>query len=282
MARPLIGFILSLGKPVGPDRVEGDAADVDGGQLFYESGGAGAQAVVLVHDGLIDSSGFDEMWPILCKDFHVVRYDRRGYGKSPAARGPYSQTDDLAAVVAAAGLDRFSLVGFSAGGGIALDYALDNPERVDRLVLVGSTVSGLRPSPASDRRSNRNFLPILFGNVDGVAANWAKDPYQFAPGSTGAREKALAIWKASPQNIRHLPNDPAKTPSSALPRLQDLRVPTLVVAGDRDFPEIEAAAALARIPNARRVVVADCGHLPQLEHPQQTAAMIGAFIRNGC
>jgi len=165
MARPLIGFILSLGKAVGPHRVEGDAVDVDGGQLSYESCGSGSQAIVLLHDGLIDASGFDEMWPILCKNFHVVRYDRRGYGKSPAAKGLYSQTDDLAAVIAAAKLERFALVGFSIGGSIALDYALDHPQSVDRLVLVGSGANGQTPSAAANRRENRNFLPILIGNV---------------------------------------------------------------------------------------------------------------------
>src|SRR5580700_4175713 len=126
MARPLISFILSLGMAAGPVTVFGDAVDVDGGQLYFESCGSGPRSIVLLHDGLVDSSGFDEMWPILCKDFHVVRYDRRGYGKSPAAKAPYSQTADLAAVVAAAKLERFSLVGFSSGGGIALDYALDH------------------------------------------------------------------------------------------------------------------------------------------------------------
>lgn len=283
MARPLIAFVLSLGKPVGPTRVWGDAADVDGGQLYYESCGSGSQAIVLVHDGLIDSSGFDEMWPILCKDFHVVRYDRRGYGRSPAAKGPYSQTEDLAAVIAAAKLERFTLVGFSNGGGIALDYALDHPQSVERLVLVGSGVNGPAPSAAANRRENRNFLPILFGNVQGVAANWAKDPWYIRRGDDAAKAKALGIWKANPQNIRHLPVDPARPGPAALPRLPGLRVPTLFLVGDQDFPDVQATAeaAQALIPNSKRVLVADAGHALQLERPQQTADLISDFVRSG-
>jgi 3-oxoadipate enol-lactonase len=283
MARPLIGFILSLGKAVGPDRVEGDAADVNGGQLFYEMGGSGPQAIVLLHDGLVDASGFDEMWPILCKDFRVVRYDRRGYGKSPFAKAPYSQTEDLAAVIAAARLERFALVGFSAGGGIALDFALDHPQVVDRLVLIGSGANGQTPSAAANRRENRNFLPILVGNDQGVAANWAKDPWYISHGNAAAKAKALAILKANPQNIRHLPVDPARPGPSALPRLPGLSVPTLFIVGDHDFPGIQANAEAARalIPNARRVVVPDAGHALQLERPQQTAALIRDFVRSG-
>jgi pimeloyl-ACP methyl ester carboxylesterase len=283
MTRPLIGFILSLGKAVGPDRVEGDAADVNGGQLFYEMGGSGPQAIVLLHDGLIDASGFDEMWPILCEDFRVVRYDRRGYGKSPAANGPYSQTDDLAAVVAAAKLERFILVGFSAGGGIALDYALDHPQSVERLVLIGSGANGQTPSAAANRRETRNFLPILIGSVQGVAANWVKDPWYIRRGDDAAKAKALAILKANPQNIRHLPVDPALPGPSALPRLPGLIVPTLFIVGDHDFPGVQANAEAARalIPNAKRVVVADAGHALQLERPRQTADLISDFVRSG-
>jgi pimeloyl-ACP methyl ester carboxylesterase len=279
----LISFILGLGKPVGPTRVDGDAVDVDGGQLFAESGGAGPQAIVLLHDGLIDGSGFDAMWPRLCRDFRVVRYDRRGYGKSPAARGPYSQIDDLAAVIASANLERFSLVGFSAGGAIALDYALDHPQSVERLILVGAAPGGASPSAAATRRENRNFLPILFGNVQGVAANWAKDPWYISRGDDAAKAKALAIWRSHPQNIRHLPVDPARPSPPALPRLPGLRVPMLLVVGDQDFPDILAntLSAQALIPNAKRLVVAGAGHALQLERPQQTADLIGDFVRGG-
>ena len=283
MARPLIGFILSLGKAVGPHRVEGDAVDVDGGQLSYESCGSGSQAIVLLHDGLIDASCFDEMWEILRRDFRVVRYDRRGYGKSPAAKGPYSQTDDLAAVIAAAKLERFTLVGFSAGGGIALDYALDHPQSVDRLVLVGSGANGQTPSSAANRRESRNFLPILIGNVQGVAANWVKDPWYIRRGDDAAKAKALAIWKANPQNIRHLPTDPVRPSPPALPRLPGLQVPTLFLVGDHDFPGVRANAEAARalIPNAKLVVVANSGHALQLERPRQTADLISDFVRSG-
>jgi pimeloyl-ACP methyl ester carboxylesterase len=239
--------------------------------------------MVLLHDGLIDSSGFDEMWPILCKHFHVVRYDRRGFGKSPAATGPYSQTEDLAAVIAAAKLERFALVGFSNGGGIALDYALDHPQSVDRLVIVGGGPGGSPPSAAARRRENLNFLPILVGNVQGVAANWAKDPWYIKAGDDAAKAKALAIWKANPQNIRHLRGDPALPSPPAVPRLPGLTVPTLFVVGDHDFPDNQANAEAARalIPNARLVVVADAGHQLQMERPQQTAELIGDFVRSG-
>src|ERR1700678_3789577 len=59
--------------------------DVDGGKLYYEESGQGAQTVVLIHDGVIDSAVWNDVWPEFCQHFHTVRYDRRGFGKSPAA-----------------------------------------------------------------------------------------------------------------------------------------------------------------------------------------------------
>ncbi len=268
---------------VGPSQVLADVVDVPGGHLYYESCGSGPNTIVLVHDGLVDSSGFDELWPLLCQDFHVVRYDRRGYGKSPVAKAPYSQTDDLGAVIGAAKLDRFSLVGFSAGGGVALNYALDHPQAVDHLVLVGAQIDGFVGSAHFINRSQEAFRPILKGDIDGVAANWAKDPYLIMPGDDAAKAKALAIWKANPQNIRHLLDDPARPGPSALPRMPGLTVPTLILSGDHDIADVQAMAGAAEvlIPGSKRIVVSDSGHLLQLEQPRKTADLITEFVRTG-
>jgi 3-oxoadipate enol-lactonase len=133
------------------------------------------------------------------------------------------------------------------------------------------------------RRNNRNFAPMLRGDVDAVAANWAKDPYLIMPGKDAARDQALASLKASPQNIRHLVGDPARPGPSALPRMPGLKVPTLILAGDHDNPDVHAMAGVAQamIPGARRVVLADTGHLVQLERPGELAALVADFVRTG-
>src|SRR4051812_37263283 len=92
--------------------------EVKDGKLWYETCGSGPKAMVLLHDGLLHSVAWDDVWPGLCKTFHVVRYDRRGYGRSPEAQAPYSQVEDVAAVMRAAGMDHAVIVGASAGGGV--------------------------------------------------------------------------------------------------------------------------------------------------------------------
>ncbi len=67
--------------PVAP----GALVDVEAGKLYYEECGTGLDAVILVHDGIAHSAVWDDVWGTFCKRFHTIRYDRRGYGRTPAA-----------------------------------------------------------------------------------------------------------------------------------------------------------------------------------------------------
>lgn len=263
-----------------------EMADVDGGQLYYETCGPKANdapAVVLIHDGVVNSASFDDMWPLLCRDFRVVRYDRRGYGKSPAAKTPYSPQEDLATVIRAAGFDHASLVGFSFGGGLAVGYAIDHPEQVDRLVISGAALNGLQPTKYFTSRMTHIMLPMIFGNLDGMIANAMRETWIMAPGHEAARTKAAALIRANPQDLRHQLRDPLKGWPSDLPRMPGLKVPTLVLIGDHDIADNQAAAGAAQvlIPGARRIVIEDAGHLMQFEHPKEIAELVSDFVRKG-
>jgi pimeloyl-ACP methyl ester carboxylesterase len=277
----MMALACTLALMAGAARAE--MVDVDGGQLYYETCGKGAQAIVLIHDGVINSASFDDMWPILCKDFRVVRYDRRGYGKSPPAKAPYSPQEDLAAVMAAAKMDHASLAGFSFGGGLAVSYAILHPERVDRLILSGAPLNGLKPTKYFTSRIMHIMLPMVIGNFNAVIVNASKETWIMAPGHDAAREKITALLKASPQDLGHQRKDPIKGWPSDLPRMPDLKVPTLIMTGDHDIADNQAASGAAEvlIPGSRRIVIDDAGHLMQLEHPKEIAELIADFVRKG-
>jgi pimeloyl-ACP methyl ester carboxylesterase len=274
---------LSLGLTLMAGAARAAMAEVEGGQVYYETCGQGTKTIVLLHDGVIDSASFDEMWPILCRDFRVLRYDRRGYGRSPAAKQAYSPQDDLRAVLAAAGVERTTLVGFSNGGALAVSYAIQHPEAVDRLVLAGAAINGFDVSKAFIDRNTHIVMPMIVGNVDGVIERASEDPYLFAPGHAAARERAIAIAKASPQDIRHQVRDPIRPWPSDLPGMAALKIPTLILTGDHDIADVQAMAGAAQvlIPGSKRVVVADAGHMMQLEHPKEVTGLIARFIEVG-
>ncbi|HXS06760.1 MAG TPA: alpha/beta hydrolase [Rhizomicrobium sp.] len=260
--------------PASSQSDDGAFVTVEGGRVWYQTCGTGPRSMALIHDGTLHSATWDDVWPIFCKDFHVVRYDRRGYGRSPAATEPYARTDDVLAVMRAAGMAHAVVVGASAGGGIAVDFTLAHPDAVDRLVLVGPSISGLRYSQYFNRRVMENVRQFQQGDLEGaMRSGWA-----FAPGHEAAVVRAAALVKANPQNLMH--GDMARLAPTAKPLLSKIQAQTLVLVGDHDVAdnEGEAATAEALIPRAYRIVVPDTSHLMYMEHPDVFAQLVEQFV----
>jgi len=114
--------------------------------LHHEVAGEGP-AVVFVHAGICDSGMWDHQWQSLASGRRLLRYDMRGYGRSPLPPEPYSSARDLLDVMDAAGIERAALVAVSLGGRVALEVALVEPARVSGLVVVGSGLPGHDWSP---------------------------------------------------------------------------------------------------------------------------------------
>ena len=247
-------------------------------KLFYQECGSGSDAVVLIHDGVVDSAVWNDVWPTLCEQFHVIRYDRRGFGRSPAATSWYSEVDDLAAILRTTRVKRATLVGSSHGGEISIDFALAHPELVKGLVLVGAVVSGFSYSEHFVVRGSSIAEPIRKGDVPNGLKTLANDRYLIAPGSDAARRKLIDLLTASPQDATH--PDRAIPPKPAFPRLNEIRISTLILVGEADIPDVHAHAGAieAGIPNARRVVVSGTGHLMYLEKPEEFSRIVLNFI----
>jgi 3-oxoadipate enol-lactonase len=262
------------------DRGTGSFVEVEGSTLYYEECGTGPEAVVLIHDGIAHSAVWDDVWPDFCKHFHSIRYDRRGYGRTPVATAPYTEIEDLAALLRQRKVSHAVLVGSSHGGALSIDFTLRYPGVVQQLVLVGAVVSGF---PYSDHFLNRgmiNSLPFEKNDVPAGLANWAKDKYLLAPGHDAAQKRLLAVLTANPQDMTH--SDFARPTLPAIGRLHEIRVPTLILVGDADIPDVHAHAGAieAGISESKRVVVPDAGHLMYMEHPVEFSHRVISFIES--
>jgi len=259
---------------------QGSFLEVDGTKLYYEECGSAPQVVVLVHDGVLHSAAWDEVWPDFCKHFHTIRYDRRGYGRSPIATQGYYATDDLAAVLRHLKLKRVALVGSSHGGEISINFTLDHPEMVEQLVLVGAVVGGMPYTKHFLERGDALGKSLEKGDIEGAIAAATKDKYLIAPGNDAARKRMAEILSANPQDLTHpeleLPVKPA------LPRLGEIHIPTLLLVGDADIPDVHAHAGAieAGVPTARRVVISGTGHLMYLEKPAEFSQIVIEFLEN--
>jgi 3-oxoadipate enol-lactonase len=256
----------------------GSFVEVEGSKLYYEECGTAPQTVVLIHDGVVHSAVWDEVWPEFCKHFHVIRYDRRGYGRSPAATTWYSEADDLLSLLRHLKLNRVALVGSSHGGELSIDFTLAHPEIVQQLVLVGPVVSGMPYSQHFLDRGKHAFELLGKGDLKGAISEWSKDQYLIAPGNDEARKRLFDLLSTNPQDLQHrdypLPNKPS------LPRLHEIHVPTIIFTGDADIPDVHAHAGAieAGIPNSRRVVIAGTGHIMYLEKPTEFSRLVIDFI----
>jgi 3-oxoadipate enol-lactonase len=256
----------------------GKYVDVEGGKIYYEECGTGDEALVLVHDGVVDSAVWGDVWPAFCKDFHTIRYDRRGYGHSPEATSWYTETDDLFALLRHLNVHHANLVGSSHGGALSIEFTLEHPNLVEQLVLVGAVVHGYPYSDHFLNRGETTWAPVEKGNTAAAVARIAEDKYLTAADHPAARQKIRDLLTAAPQDFTH--NDRARDVPSSLPRLHEIHVPTLILVGDADIPDVHAHAGAIEtgIPNSRRIVVSDPGHLMYIEKPEEFTQMVFGFV----
>ncbi len=111
-------------------------------KLWAEDAGGDRPVLMLVHEHVADSRMWDPIWPQLSAAYRAIRYDARGFGRSPAATEEYSQLLDLMAVLDHFGIERAHFSGCSGGGGTVVDLALAEPARVRSMVLLAPGISG--------------------------------------------------------------------------------------------------------------------------------------------
>ncbi|HEV2287793.1 MAG TPA: alpha/beta hydrolase [Candidatus Acidoferrales bacterium] len=257
----------------------GSFVQVEGSKIYYEEcSSAFPQTVVLIHDGVVDSAVWDDVWPTFCERFHTIRYDRRGYGHSPAASTWYWEMDDLTTLLHHLKVKRAAIVGSSHGGSLTIDFTLAHPEMVQQIVLVGAVVSGMPYSQFFLDRGQHAFDLLNKGDVKGAIAEWSADKYLVAPGHDAARKRLFDLLSASPQDMSHADYPLGGKP--ALPRLHEIHVPALILVGSADIADVlvHAGAIEAGIPNSRLVVVPGVGHLMYLEKPADFTHLVMDFI----
>jgi pimeloyl-ACP methyl ester carboxylesterase len=226
----------------------------------------------------VHSITWDDVWQPLCSKYHVVRYDRRGYGRSEPAKNSFAPEDDLLAIMHIVHMDRAVIVGNSSGAGLAIDFALAHPKMVTALFLIGPVVHGMPSSEYFIERGEENNAPLAHGDVKAAAEQWSKDRFLIAGDDPPARKKLYDALAESPQNLKVtrkleiIPSPPSVT------RLSEINVPTLVIVGDSDIGDVfaHAGAIEAAVPFASFEIWKDTGHLIQIQRP---AALVSRFNR---
>lgn len=262
---------------------------VNGLRLHYlDWGNAGAPPVVCLHGYTSSADAFNALARQLQKRCHVLALDVRGHGESAwSPNGAYAYSDqvsDLEGFVTQLGVERFTLIGTSMGGIIAMAYAGAYPERLARLVIndIGPDVEGgsqritqmvgARPAAfatlAEAMAYRRSVSPI-------VASRSEADQRELALGLLRQQADGQWVWKMDPAYIQQrVQYGPPQRPA-LWPVLQRLQCPTLVVWGTESdvLSEAQARRMIAVLPRGELVSVPGVGHAPTLVEPVVLAAL---------
>ena len=246
--------------------------------IYFETAGSGRN-ILLIHDGLLPGEAWNEQFAFFSRDYHVTRYDRRGYGLSSPATGSYTHLEDLRHLYMHLQLDSAVLIACSSGGALAIDFTLEYPEKVDALVLVGAVVGGF--SYTNHMRTRGGHLPEHFENDLEESIYYASDdPYYIYSKNTDIKKAAVEMLTAYPQRILRRPQfvRPDFPPAR---RLNEIVIPTLILIGEYDIPDVHAVSgALSNgIPNSKRHVIQDAGHVIPMEQPAQFNKTVAEFIK---
>ena len=253
---------------------------VTDGQLYYERDGRG-QPLVLLHSGGLHCGEWDDQFAVFSRHYLVVRYDRRGYGRSQMPKQAFSPVQDLHAVLTGLQLVKPALLGFSAGGGIALDFVLTSHDMVRALILVGPSLSGYRGSQARQQELQPLWNAMNHGTIDDVVEAWMKDPAVApAPEHLPARQRMRELIRDNAHWLMRHPSFSLALPPPALDRLTTVTVPTLVIAGERDASDnVDIVRIIAdAIPGAESVIIARAGHHVNLEQPLEFNRVVLDFL----
>jgi pimeloyl-ACP methyl ester carboxylesterase len=274
---------------------EHDEIELHGHRVRFLHGGDGPP-VLLIHGITGRSDQWEPAIQHLAVRHTVIAPDLLGHGESAKPRGDYSLGAYASAVrdtIVALGYERATIVGHSLGGGIAMQFAYQFPERCERLVLVSSGGLGREVHlmlRAATLPGSELVLPLLthatllaggerFGRALGrLGLQAGTDMAEIARGfaSLGDAEARSAFIHTMRAVL-----DPGGQRVSALDRLYLAEsVPTLLVWGESDpiIPIEHGRAAHEAMPNSRLEVLAGTGHFPQLERPFEFASLLAEFI----
>lgn len=260
---------------------------INNAAIHYETAGDG-QPIVFIHAGVADSRQWNNEFKNFSDRYKVIRYDLRGYGNSDPVAGEFTHLGDLEALIDHLDITQpVILVGCSMGGGLALDYALENPEKVKALVLVDSAPSGLKVDVPTPAKFAQVDAAEEAGDLDLVAELetqiWFDGTRDTADVNQKMRQLAYDMnLNVLRQDTKQLGERVPNMKSSAVNRLAEVQIPVLGIIGANDIPYMHAATDHMAdfISNFRKVTIENAAHLPNLDQPDKFRVILASFFEN--
>jgi 3-oxoadipate enol-lactonase len=276
-------LVLAMGMTFTAASAQSRTMNVGDATINYEIAGEGVP-LVLIHGWAQDLTIWDAQVPIFAKNYRVIRYDRRGYGKSTGHSDPSADPDDLRILLDSLGIRSAFLLGLSAGSRAALNFAVAFPARVSALVIYGQAlVPGFAPAPhgptpvmALRDIAQKHGLDSAGRALLAHQLTWAP------PNRPDVRARFESLWRSySGRDLLDPQPESGRISHANLDQIATLRIPTLVVSGDHDLPLFLAVGdtLVRRIPGAQRLIITNAGHGAHFARPTQFNDAILRFLQ---
>lgn len=260
----------------------GELVEIDGARFYAELGGNGP-ALTFIHGFTLDHRLWLPQRAAFGERYRMLAYDQRGHGRSSLPDGPYSHAEDAARLLEHFAIERTHVVALSVGAIHALELAVLRPELVASLTLVDTSALGSVPFPPErlEMFAKLRALAATEG-VPAAKAVWRSSPW-FAPALNWKDARSVFDAQLESYSGWHwLNTNPERRIDPPVhDRLGEIRVPTLLIAGERDLPYNHRILEVlhAGIAGAKQHVLPGVGHLPNLEDPTAFNQVLADFLR---
>ena len=262
--------------------------NVGNGYLYYEEAGEGIP-LILVHGHSLDCRMWDGQFYVFARNYRTIRYDLRGYGKSSPQSEDYQFThvEDLVALMDSLHIDKAHIVGLSLGGYVGTDMLGWFPERMLSAVLASGNLrksKGPSQPMTSDEAALRDkeISALKARGVDAMKKEWFEG--LVASGGTLRDSIREPLWKMINDWDAWQPLHKEVRVTAGMDAFEELKkkrpeVPVLILEGcseNNRFPE--HPEILDYLPNAKMMVIDDCGHMLNMERPKEFNHILNEFL----
>lgn len=284
----ILSFILSNCKVLMAYELKTGYVNVGNGYLYYEEAGEGIP-LILVHGHSLDCRMWDGQFYVFARNYRTIRYDLRGYGKSSPQSEDYQFThvEDLVALMDSLHIDKAHIVGLSLGGYVGTDMLGWFPERMLSAVLASGNLrksKGPSQPMTSDEAALRDkeISALKARGVDAMKKEWFEG--LVASGGTLRDSIREPLWKMINDWDAWQPLHKEVRVTAGMDAFEELKkkkpeVPVLILEGRSEnnrFPE--HPEILDYLPNAKMMVIDDCGHMLNMERPKEFNHILNEFL----
>lgn len=280
-------LLAGCAAPGDPDTKSG-TIKLHGGDVYYESHGKG-EPILLLHAGFQNTDMWRHQVPELSKHYQVITIDLPGHGKTQSDTLRMSPPHFISEILDSLGLKKTSIAGVSLGASCVMDFIIAHPERVNKVMLVSTGIVGWEHHFDSDTTVGK-FIASFFAHLDkkdtaaaaeGFTRFWFDGPFR-SPQEVNDTVRKY-IYESTLYNLRrHTFNEwPRFEDTAAIDRLPSIKLPLLVIDGDKDVPHISKTCGYIQktVPGARRITIKNAGHMLNMESPAEFNKAVLDFLK---